>query len=46
MKPFLRTRVLSFVLPVAVASCLVMTSHAQAVTEIGGQKIVTVTRSP
>ena len=46
MKPFLRTRVLSFVLPVAVASCLVMTSHAQAVTEIGGQKIVTVTRKP
>jgi aldose 1-epimerase len=46
MKPFFRTRVLSFVLPVAVASCLVMTSHAQADTEIGGQKIVTIARKP
>jgi aldose 1-epimerase len=46
MRPFLRTRVLSFVLPAAVAICLVMSSHAQDVTEIGGQKIVTLTRKP
>lgn len=44
MKPF-RACVLSFALPAVVASCVVMTSQAQAVTEIGGQKIVTITRS-
>ena len=45
MKLFPRTCVLSLVLPAAVASCVVMSSHAQAVTEIGGQKIVTLTRT-
>ncbi len=45
MKLSTRTCVLSFVLPAAMASCLIMTSHAQAVTEIGGQKIVTLTRT-
>jgi len=45
MKLSTRTCVLSFVLPAAMASCLIMSSHAQAVTEIGGQKIVTLTRT-
>ena len=44
MKPFLRTSVLSFVLPAVVASLVVMSAQAQAATEIGGQKIVTLTR--
>ena len=42
--PF-RTYVVSFVLPAAVASWVVMSTQAQAPTEIGGQKIVTLTRT-
>ena len=45
MKLFTRTYVLSFVLPAAVASLVVMSMQAQAATEIGGQKIVTLTRT-
>lgn len=45
MKPSLRTYVLSFVLPAVVASWGVMSMQAQSETEIGGQKIVTITRS-
>ena len=45
MKPSLRAYVLSVVLPAAVASCGVMNSQAQTATEIGGQKIVTLTRT-
>jgi len=45
MKPSLRTYVLSFVLPAVVASWGVMSIQAQSETEIGGQKIVTITRS-
>ncbi len=44
MKPSLRTCVLSAVFPAAMASWGLMTIQAQAVTEIGGQKIVTITR--
>ena len=44
MKPLLRASVLSFVFPAAVASCLVMSSQAQSAPEIGGQKIVTLSR--
>jgi len=45
MKPSFRTCVLSFVLPAAVSSWGVMSIQAQAPTEIGGQKIVTLTRA-
>ncbi len=45
MNPLLRTCVLSFVLPAAVASCVVMSSQAQSAPEIGGQKIVTLSRT-
>jgi aldose 1-epimerase len=45
MKHLLRTYVLPVVLPAVVASCGVMTSQAQSATEIGGQKIVTLTRT-
>ena len=45
MNPFLRTSVLAFVLPAAVASLVVMSAQAQSATEIGGQKIVTLTRT-
>ncbi|MGA8087885.1 MAG: aldose 1-epimerase [Terracidiphilus sp.] len=44
MKPSLRTYVLSFVLPATVASWGMMSAQAQTVTEIGGQKIVTLAR--
>ncbi len=44
MKPSLRIYVLSFVLPAIVASCGMMSAQAQSSTEIGGQKIVTITR--
>jgi aldose 1-epimerase len=40
-----RAYVLPIVLPAVVASCGVMTTQAQNVTEIGGQKIVTLTRT-
>lgn len=42
---FLRACVLPVVLPAVVACCGVMTIQAQAVTEIGGQKIVTLERN-
>ena len=45
MKFSFRTYVVSFVLPAAVASWVVMSMQAQASTEIGGQKIVTLTRT-
>jgi aldose 1-epimerase len=45
MKPFLRTCMLSVVFPAAVASCVVMSSPAQSTPEIGGQKIVTLSRT-
>jgi aldose 1-epimerase len=45
MKSSLRSYVVSFVLPAAVASWVVMSTQAQAPTEIGGQKIVTLTRT-
>lgn len=45
MKLSLRTCVLSFVFPAAVASCVVMSSQAQSAPEIGGQKIVTLSRT-
>ena len=45
MKLSLRACVLPVVLPAVVASCGVMNSQAQNVTEIGGQKIVTLTRT-
>lgn len=45
MKILLRACVLPVVLPAVVASCGLMNSQAQTVTEIGGQKIVTLTRS-
>jgi len=44
MRLSLRTVVLSFVLPALVASWGVMTTQAQSANEIGGQKIVTLTR--
>ncbi len=44
MSTSLRTYVISFVLPVTVASWLVMCAQAQT-PEIGGQKIVTLTRT-
>ena len=40
MKLSLRAYVLPIALPAVVASCCVMNSQAQNVTEIGGQKIV------
>jgi len=45
MKLSFRAYVLPIVLPAVVASCCVMTSQAQNATEIGGQKIVTLTRT-
>lgn len=46
MKPLFRgIAVLPFVLPLLLAGAFVMTSHAQAFSEIGGQKIVTISRS-
>ncbi len=45
MKPSFRTYVLLFVLPIAVANWEMMSAQAQAPTEIGGQKIVNITRS-
>ncbi len=45
MNASLRTYVISFVLPAAVASWVVMSTQAQAPTEIGGQKIVTLMRT-
>jgi aldose 1-epimerase len=45
MKLSFRAYVLPIVLPAVVASYCVMTSQAQTATEIGGQKIVTLTRT-
>src|SRR4051794_14381729 len=45
MKLSLRTCLLTAVLPAFMASCGVMNIQAQNVTEIGGQKIVTLTRT-
>ena len=45
MKLSFRAYVLPIVLSAVVASCCVMTSQAQNATEIGGQKIVTLTRT-
>jgi len=45
MSASLRSYVISFVLPAAVASWVVMSMQAQAPTEIGGQKIVTLSRT-
>lgn len=45
MKTSLRTFVLPFVVPALVANFMLFSSQAQSVTEIGGQKIVTITRS-
>lgn len=45
MKTSFRAFALPFV-PVVVASLMAMNSYAQDVTEIGGQKIVTITRTP
>src|ERR1700757_1870509 len=45
MKLLTRTCVLSFVLPAAMASLVVMSTQAQAPNEIGGQKVVTLTRT-
>lgn len=45
MKPLLRTCMLSFAFPAVVASCVVMSSQAQSAPEIGGQKIVTLSRT-
>ena len=50
MKPFLRTlaalpAALLTALPVVLAGVSAVPSHAQAVTEIGGQKLVTLTRA-
>jgi aldose 1-epimerase len=46
MKPLIRTfALLPLALPALLAGALVTVSNAQAVTEIGGQKIVTLTRS-
>jgi len=44
MKLSLRAYLLTAIMPALVASCGVMNSQAQNVTEIGGQKIVTLTR--
>jgi aldose 1-epimerase len=47
MKPSIHSfSLLSAALPVMLASVLVPTASAQAVTEIGGEKIVTITRTP
>jgi galactose mutarotase-like enzyme len=45
MKPFYLPALLPLALPVLMAGSLVLPSHAQAATEIGGQKIVTLTRA-
>jgi len=46
MTPLIRTlALLPFALPSLMAGSLAIVSHAQAVTEIGGQKIVTLTRA-
>jgi galactose mutarotase-like enzyme len=45
MKPFYLPALLPLALPVLMAGSLVQASHAQAATEIGGQKIVTLTRA-
>ena len=46
MTPLIRTlALLPLALPSLMAGSLVLVSHAQAVTEIGGQKIVTLTRT-
>lgn len=45
MNFFLRTYFLRLLVPALVASCGVMTTQAQSTTEIGGQKIVTLTRT-
>jgi hypothetical protein len=46
MKTFIRTcSALRIALPVLMGSFFVMDNHAQTVTEIGGQKLVTLTRT-
>lgn len=45
MKTTFRAFVLQFVVPAVVVSSVAMTSHAQNDTEIGGQKIVTISRT-
>lgn len=45
MKTPLRSFVLSFVVPALFGSTAIMNSHAQTDTEIGGQKVVTISRA-